>query len=465
MDPPLWPGLLRAGDRALVLVSGGPDSLCLLHLLVTRRRETGLEVEAFHLHHGLRGAAADADVAFLERTAADLGVSLTVERADIPALAREQHLGIEAAGRQARYEAAERVARSRGCNRVATAHTADDQAETTLMRVLRGTGLEGLGGMRPARPLGGDSRGPTLVRPLLAWSRPEVLEYCRRYRLTPREDATNADCSFLRNRLRSELLPLLERDYNPALRARLLSLAEQVREASEWLDECAGEALTSARLPTGALSVEALNALPPAVRHRALTLALREAAPGIELTFRLVRRLAGLLSPAGPRAVTLPGAAVRVARAGEAIVFEREAAPDATPEPLPFGEDGVEWSPPRCVIRREAVAPPANPRAPATVAYLDADAVIGALRVRGARRGERFRPLGAPGRMKLSDFFINRKLPRGRRTAWPLVCDDAGPLWIVGKAISERARLTDSTRRCLRLTVAFREPLPEIERN
>ena len=460
MTPDLWPGLMQSGDRVLAMVSGGADSLCLLHLLAAGRPDLGIDVAAFHLHHGMRGEAADADVEFLRGICENLRLPLEVARVDVPAMAEERGVGLEEAGRRARYEAAGDAARQRHCNRIATGHTADDQAETVLMRILRGTGIDGLAGIPPSRLLNEDDPdGPTVIRPILGWRRADVEAYCREHGLRFLHDVTNEDPAFLRNRVRRDLLPRLEREYNPQIRGRLVSLAEQAAHASEWLRADAEHVLADVWLAEGRLSLAGLAELPPSLRSRALALAVRRLAPNVELDHATLRRLAQLASDPEARSFTVGATGLRAAREeGVLSLGPLPAAPPGPPEPIPFQEERVEWPHPRCVIHRQRVRPPEDPHGPPEVALLDAGEIQGSLVVRAARPGERFQPLGAPGHMKLSDFFINRKLPRYWRRSWPLVCDQEKVLWVVGMAIGEEARVTTATRECVQLTTDLTQP-------
>ena len=245
--------LLARSDAVVVGVSGGPDSLCLLHLLLRLREEYDLRLHVAHLHHGARGADADADAEFVAALAAEWGLPVTVERRDVPALACEHRLAFEEAARRVRYAFLARVAGEIGARRIAVAHNADDQAETVLMHFLRGAGPAGLRGMLPATPIIDyrmleplmvqEARGKrqengeraqqscilhpascVIIRPLLEVERVDIESYCTEQGLKPRFDRSNLDTTYFRNRLRHELLPLLE-TYNPNVRARLCHTA------------------------------------------------------------------------------------------------------------------------------------------------------------------------------------------------------------------------------------------------
>ena len=219
--------LLPPGGRVLAAVSGGPDSVCLAHWLSVQARRKGLTVALVHVHHGLRGRAADADARFVERLGERLGLSVAVVRAPVRAVARRRGLGLEEAGRKERYRVLGARARRGRFAAVAVGHQLDDQAETVLLHLLRGTSLEGLGGIAPRRAL---VPGVELIRPLLPLTRAEVLLYLELHGLDWREDASNADEKFTRNWVRREVLPLLEKRA-PGVKERLAAVAAKVRAA------------------------------------------------------------------------------------------------------------------------------------------------------------------------------------------------------------------------------------------
>ena len=220
--------LLPPGGRVLAAVSGGPDSVCLAHWLSVQARQKNLVVQLVHVHHGLRGRAADADARFVETLGAALGLRVTVVRAPVRALAAKRGLGLEEAGRKERYRVLGERARRGRFSAVATGHQLDDQAETVLLHLLRGTSLEGLGGIAPRRAL---RPGVEVIRPLLPLTRAEVFLYLKRHGLKWREDASNADPKFTRNWVRREVLPLLERRA-PGVKERLAAIAAKVRAAT-----------------------------------------------------------------------------------------------------------------------------------------------------------------------------------------------------------------------------------------
>ena len=217
-------GLLKQGDSVLAAVSGGPDSVCLAHYLTQQSRRKSFKLNLLHIHHGLRGKAADADAAFVRKLGEGLGVNVKVIEVAVRERAQRRGKGLEDAARELRYGALEDCARKLGANKVATGHQLDDQAETVLLQLVRGSRLETLAGMAPRRALG----DALLIRPLLPLSRADVLAYLEVHSLKHRVDRTNADPRFTRNWLRRRVLPLLAKG-NPRIRERLSALAAEVR--------------------------------------------------------------------------------------------------------------------------------------------------------------------------------------------------------------------------------------------
>jgi tRNA(Ile)-lysidine synthase len=230
-------GLVPVGGTLVVGVSGGPDSVCLLHLLVRLQDRLDGSLHAAHLNHMLRGTESDDDAEYVAKMANDLGIGITAERRDVRSYRAQHHLSLEDAARRVRYQFFAEVAEKMGTDRVAVGHTADDQVETILMRLVRGTGAKGLQGMHPVtelRFLGTSTL--TVIRPLLRVTRKEIEAYCRHHGLTPRADSSNLLPSHLRNRIRHELVPLL-RSYNPKIDEALLRTADTLTSELSFVED------------------------------------------------------------------------------------------------------------------------------------------------------------------------------------------------------------------------------------
>lgn len=305
-------GLVRAGERVGVAVSGGADSVGLLRLLLELRSELGLVLAVVHFHHGIRGAEADADAEFVTRLARYYKLELHSGSGDAPAHAGERQASLETAARELRYQFFAELLKSGAVDKIATGHTLDDQAETVLMKTLRGAGTRGRAGIYPALGAaakqksaaeGGRATQAGIVRPLLGIRRKALEEYLRGLGQEWREDSTNRDRRHMRNRVRHELLPLLERDFNPEV-ARVLAESAEVARAEEEFWQRELERLLPQVSRDGALETAALLAQPPAVQRRLVRAALERAGAGFDFRhgeeiLRLAQRSRG--------AVELPG--------------------------------------------------------------------------------------------------------------------------------------------------------------
>jgi len=432
-------------DSVLLAVSGGPDSMALLDVLSLLRSEWNLRLAVGHVHHGLR-AEAGADAAFVEQASNRYDLPYFIRHVDVRARVAETGESVEEAARILRYAALAEMADDVGAQRIATGHTADDQAETVLMRILRGAGVAGLAGILPVR-------GP-VIRPLLTAWRQEIIAYLRARGIGYRADLTNESLDMTRNRIRLELLPLLERDYAPRLRDHLRSLAEIARQDDLLLESLARAEFARLRqpLPDGLALISAPE-LPSALRRRVWRLALAEVRGGLEdIGFEHLRDIERLPPR---REIHLPGA--RVFHEAGRLVFlpsARAAEPVVIPEmvlPVPgrvcHATAGV------CIAI--LISPTPLPVESGDVAVLDADAVKGRLAVRSWQPGDRFRPLGAPGERKLQDIFVDAGVPRRLRSRVPVVLDREGIIWLAGFRIADRVKMESTTTCSMRFSIEW----------
>ncbi len=460
--------LWAPGERVVTAVSGGPDSLCLLHLLHMLEPQHGGLLHVAHLDHRLRPES-EAEAAYVAEIARGWGLPITVESVDVPALMAREGLSLEDAARRARYCFLLRVATRVGASAIALGHTRDDQVETILMHLLRGTGLAGLRGMRPSAPPApwmveglAHSQPVRLVRPLLEVSRAETRAYCLAHALSPVRDTWNEDERFLRVRLRREILPLL-RTLNPRVDEALLRLAR----LAEWL-EADLRAMLDARWPELAQDESGWTRLRLDI-YRTLPWTLR-----LEAVRRALERLRGHLEGVGWESVV---AAARLDEAnvgsqvslvdgfvarreyqalavGDRAALEGSPWPDLGPQPIPLSVPGRTALPGghalSATLYGKEELPPWEEVGPCE-AWLDADACGRRLWVRHPRPGDRFQPLGLEGTKKLHDLFVDEKVPRTDRRRIPLVVSPRGIVWIVGLRVDGRFAVRPSTRRVLRL--------------
>ena len=476
--------LLGVGETVVVGVSGGPDSLCLLHALRTLADELRFSLHVGHLDHGTRNGESRADAEFVSDLCAAWGVACALEHADVPAIARERGISFEEAARQERYRFLGDLARRVGARSVAVAHHAGDQVETVLMHFLRGSGLGGLQGMRPVSWLddlriGREARQHhaervRLIRPLLDVPREDIEAYCLDHGLEPRFDCSNLDVTYFRNRLRHELIPLLE-GYNPNLRQAVRRMAEVVAGDHAVLQELVDEtwaqvvveasdrAVVYGRSAFGALSLGLQRSLlRRGIHHLRFSLrnidwihvedAVRVACTGrvgaeATLPHGLVLRVGyddlvltdhgrELARPEGPRvdrAMRIAGAGVHGLADGWRLQIRC----------LSIGDVVVDWQ-----HNRDRY-----------VAYLDAGRLSFPLVLRPRQEGDRFHPLGlADRRQKVSDFMINARVPRGVRGQVPLLVSDGCIAWIVGWRIDARFAVTESTQEIAIVSVFYHSP-------
>lgn len=411
--------LLEPGEKVLVGVSGGPDSLALLLILHELASSWGLELHAAHLDHRLRPEAGE-EAGFVRRVAASLGVPCTVRAEDVRELARSRRMGLEEAGREARYAFFARLREETGARKLALAHTREDQAVTVLQRLLRGGGRRGLRGMLPCRE-------GWIVRPLLYTGRDQVEAYLEEKGIAPLRDPSNLDPAFLRNRLRRELLPFLRR-YNPRVTERLAQLAEVFRAEEEWLETLTEEVFqTQALLFPGAAAFlrEVLLSLPLAARRRLLRRAYAHLSPG-ELPFERVEE-ALEAAEGGTRAASLPRR-VTARREGPFLVLEGRERPGFS-FPLSPGEERE--IPGSCLSVRAFWTETAEGDGRIKACF-DPSRLSWPLLVRSWQPGDRFRPPGAGEPVKLKGFFSRLAVPRFFRCRVPLVLSGDTIIWVAG---------------------------------
>jgi len=453
--------IFRAGEHILVGVSGGPDSTALLVILARLRADLDVRLTAAHFDHMLRTSReADDDARFLAEITGALSVPLVTGAADVRRSARRNHHSLEDAARRLRYAfLGEQAVSSRG-SCVAVGHTLDDQAETVLLHLIRGAGLDGLAGMRPrsAWPFGG---GPDIARPLLGLRHRDTERYCHDLGIEPLADPTNDLPIATRNRLRHELLPLLRR-FNPQVEEAIARLADAASSESGYLDSLARSyfpEIASVSCDAASLSRRELLAAHPAMARRLILLAL-ENISGARVDIEAVHLealLDALHKPSGRYFLAAGFAATADQRS---LIIQRGLAPAAreivrTKLILPGNTNAGNWT-----ISAQITKVPSRPRAaPTAEAYLDLAQTDLELSVRSRRPGDRLRPLGLGGEKKLQDILADAKVPARERDGVPLLCAGDRIAWVVGHCIDEQFALGPDSREALHL-VATRNDIP-----
>lgn len=440
----------------LVAVSGGPDSVCLLHVLNSIKKVSRLKLHVAHLDHQLRGNESVADAQYVLDLCHNMGIPVTLEQHNVRAYQKEHKLSLEEAAREVRYSFFAEVAESIGAEYVVIGHTLDDHVETILLNLLRGTGTRGLRGLQPVRRWQLSGRDVTVLRPMLGVSREETASYCRRHHLQPRIDATNRSLELTRNRVRLELLPLLKR-YNTDIVEALLRTAHIAGDDIAFLEQTADRYYRKIAVRHGEMVVlknTALLRLSLSMQR----LVLREAIEDIvgtlkDIEARHIEKMMTLLRKSAGKRINLPYGLFFVSEY-DRFLLGRELE-KSSPLPLLKGQHHIvvpgetqigDWR-----INAQVSAPSERIREDEFTVYLDADTVSGELTVRSRRPGDRFRPLGMAEEKKVGQFMIDAHIPQLWRARVPIVCDAEKLLWVVGYRIDERVKVTEGTKRILRL--------------
>ncbi len=502
--------LIPRKELVVVGVSGGADSVCLLDVLAKWRKELGIKLHIAHLNHQLRGVESEADAEYVSNLAGSLGILITIDRQDVAAYRTERNCSIEEAARELRYAFLARVAREVGANRIAIGHTRDDQVETILMHILRGTGITGLCGLAPCSPMVYDSQGMSLpasplslrasplslrakrsnllvIRPLLDITREETTSYCQEHQLAPRIDSSNLSPSFFRNRLRLHLLPLL-RQYNPSVDQALLRLADIAREDSALIEQQASglwDEVARQENNTIYLDKKQVASLPIALQRHLLRAAVtRLAGDARDIEATHIEAARSLLNKPASKRISLPHGLICHGGYNELMitmlppvtaslpsVIASEARQSQLP-PCPFpplpGEFPLKvpgktvfpgWKVIASIVRERVASPPSRgDLSPSEgtcqsnlVAHFDLHKTGTALFVRQRRPGDRFQPLGMSMPKKLYEFMVDAKIPRSWRGRIPIVCSPQQIIWVVGWRIDDRVKTTEASKKILRL--------------
>ncbi|MCH7624352.1 MAG: tRNA lysidine(34) synthetase TilS [Chloroflexi bacterium] len=448
------------GKSLVVAVSGGPDSLALLYSLHGLHTELQLRLHGAHLDHSLRGEASRADARYVRGIFESLELPYTLETADVASYQAEHRVSLEQAARTVRYDFLARVARRENADAVALGHTADDQAETVLMHIIRGSGLTGLQGMETMGTRRYEEGDIRLFRPMLSIARHETVEYCRISGLEPREDESNLSHEFTRNRVRHELFPLLEQ-FNPAVRDALVRLASSTRHDLSFIErevDARWRSIATVGQGRVCLRIDELRRLDPAIQRHLVRRAVRSVKGDLEDLHQVHSEdmLHLITGPAG-KALDLPGGLRFTVGYHAATIAVRQ---DGCSSPGIVGEQALKmpgetlfggWRITADLIQRQSEIRAARLHAASDdfSAVLNGDVAQGRLVVRGRRDGDRFQPLGMKGHKKLQDFMVDAKIPREGREGVPIVASASGIVWVVGHRIADWARVPDDASKCL----------------
>lgn len=450
---------INLDDKVVVAVSGGPDSVCLLHLLRKLRPPYRLSLHVAHLNHQFRPDAAD-EARFVAQLAGSWGLPYTISEQPILKFCREKGVSKQLGARTVRYRFFNEVARTVNARWIATGHTADDQAETFLMRMLRGSGATGLSCI-PAL------RDGSIIRPLLHLTRKEILQELSKEEIAYVEDPSNRQIVYQRNKVRRLLIPVLE-EYNPKIREALCREAILLRDEDNFVNQTAMQTLPSVQIKTGpnaiAYDIAKLDALHPAIQRRLLLWGVNRLLDGMkEVGFRHIEIMRKMLHRKNGSRCKLPYALV-VKKQYEILFLERiqpsraKARNQPTPHILPKIPSSpaikVVTLPDWGITMKLSLSDEKPTSFPACIASFDFDKLSLPLSIRRWQAGDRFAPLGMKGHhKKLQDYFVDAKVARSARDRVPLLCCPKGIVWLIGHRIDERFRMTRETNRVLTIEI------------
>lgn len=445
--------MFSPGDRVLVGVSGGPDSVCLLHILNRCRKEMALSLHIVHINHGIRKRESKREEKFVSHLAGRMSLPITVKSLDVPSYARKKRLTIEEAARDMRYSVFEQLAGKLNAKKIALGHTASDQVETVLMHLLRGSGPQGLSGIPPVRKLGSTA----IVRPLIEVNREEILNYLKKNNLTFCLDSSNRKTEYFRNKVRLKLLPLLRKNYNENIDGALLRLSEILKEENAYWERVVERVLGKV------VSWEAEKILidfKKFLRYNVIVQrrVLYRLFGGI-VSLSQIEAIRNLAQKSSQGKRIYLGRRFSVRKEGNLLIFssspERRFKKFNYPLRVP-GKNEIEGLNLTLNTRIVDFYPVSEKET--NTAYFDVDKInFKKLLLRNRREGDRFRPFGLRGTKKLSDFFIDRKIPRRLRDRVPLLVEGEDILWVVGIRRADKARITEDTKKILEVRVLREE--------
>jgi tRNA(Ile)-lysidine synthase len=442
--------MIKSGDTVIIGVSGGADSLCLLHVLNTLKKELKIKLFAAHLNHQFRGVEADMDAEFVEKTCIEWDIPHIIRTFDVSSYAKEQGLSSEEAGREIRYKLFDEVKEAINGNKVAVAQNSNDNVETILMRLIRGTGLEGLKGIDAVRD--------DIIRPLLDQDRQSIEKYCKQNNLEPRIDKTNLQPIYLRNKIRLELIPYLKQRFNPSINDAIIRLGQVVREENNYLEQQTMELLNSMgdiKENSIAINTERLKQLHPAMQKRLLRKAVESIVSSLNgFEYKHFQGIIELFDKSTGAAIELPKDLKAYISYENLIISKKiENTDKKCYYKLKYDYDNFidelnEMLRVKLMNIKELSSVPKS----FNTVYIDSDKIKNELVVRTREQGDIFSPIGMRGSKKLKDYFIDKKIPREKRDQVMLLADGDEIVWILGSIISEKYKITSDTQNVIVLS-------------
>jgi len=450
--------MILPDEKIVLAVSGGPDSTALLYFMCNVQDELRCSLHIAHLNHNLRGAESDADAEFVKEHARKLNLPISMESINVKDIITSKE-SLESGARRIRYEFYERVMYEVGAKKVAQGHTADDQAETVIMRFLRGSGTKGLGGIPPIRD-------GIYIRPLIETTRAEVEEYLQSLNITPRWDSSNLSTEYERNKIRHELIPIIERNYSPNVKRILQQTADILRTEDDVLTELTQKVMDRCvlhqDLQSITISIPELKKNHLALQRRILRLSIEKLLGALNrYDFDHLVALMNLIdNNTTGSIISLPRGIIAEKTYDKIIIGLENSQQIANPF------DYVMNVPGETEIRELGLSVKTTLNKSDHLTYskekyqktFDYDKINGDLHLRSRKDGDRFQPFGILGTKKLKDFFIDEKIPRSQRNSIPILTDGNNILWIIGYQIDGRFKITTQTKIQLNVTVSFKQP-------
>jgi len=447
--------LLEKGDRVIMGVSAGVDSMVLLHLLNAFRQEFDLFLIVAHIHHGLRPVESEKEAELVQKESVRLGLPFEYGQFNVKEFRESEGFSMQDAARRIRFQFFHNLLKKYGGGKIALGHNADDQVETVLLRLLRGSGLKGLKGMLPIRE-------KRVIRPLLEVWKEEIEGFARENSISYLTDSSNLKGDYLRNRLRLKLIPLIEQDYQPGFRRTIIKTSTLLREENDFMEKEAGEAYQKIAYEEGGeitFKFSAYQSLHKAIQWRVIQKVLERMEDGLKidegewsdvnLIYRRLRQ-----TPASLLLELSHGLCLE--KRYDRVLLRKERLRTIPPFEVDLNVPGRTYI---REIEREVVVEEREWDSSKSidesqnVAFLDYERLHLPLRMRNFRPGDRFQPLGAKGTQKLKEFFIDHKIPKYERPSIPLLISGEMIAWIVGYRIDERVKITSETKRVLRIEV------------
>lgn len=450
--------LINPKDRILVALSGGPDSVCLLNILYNLKEELDIEIGAAHLNHMLRDEDAFQDEEYVKNLCESFDIPCFVKRVDINKYSKENKMSSEMAGRDARYNFFDEVIREHGYNKIATAHNANDQAETILFRLMRGTGIEGLCGIKVCRD--------KIIRPILCLSRKEVEEYIEVNNLKPRIDKTNFEKIYNRNKIRLDILPYIKENFNEDIIQTLNRMSVLLQKDNEFIEKSARSFYEKycAEQQDYFIIKKKMFDNHEAVVTRVIRYALTNfSKTHYDFEMKHIYDICNLAKNNSGKVIDLPNKIYAENIYGDIYIKERIInnnihvkqeikinKDDIDGKKIAFQNNIIEFS----LVNNDSSL---NLKQNILIRYFDFDKINNFISLRNRKNGDKISPLGMSGSKKLKDIFIDMKIPKEERDSVPLLCFDENISWIVGLRVSEEYKITNKTKNILKVIVKGKE--------